>query len=181
MKIMSNNKKGFTLIELLAVIVVLAIVLVLATSTVLPMLNRARHNAFAIEVNSAIDAASQAVSLIQIGSYDGTTAASADYKRDVNSSTGTITYCFSLKKLLDMQLLKKDATLIAAGATYSAQANKYQGTVTVTVPKSTTGNYTYHAEMTDGKLFVIKDGNAVEADVKEISELPSSTMKSKCN
>ena len=163
----NNNKKGFTLIELLAVIVVLAIVLVLATSTVLPMLNRARQNAFAIEANSVIDAASQAVSLIQIGSYEGTATADGDYSRSIDSTTGTTTYCFSLKKLLDMQLLKKDASLIVAGATYSAQADKYQGTVTVTVPKSTNGTYTYH-------------GNATEADVKEISELPNSTMKSKC-
>ena len=57
---MNENKKnlrGFTLVELLAVIVVLAIVMLIAVQAVLPQMERARRQSFAIEANGAIDAA----------------------------------------------------------------------------------------------------------------------------
>lgn len=59
MKIL-NEKKGFTLIELLAVIVILAIVAVIGYSTVLPLLEKARRNAFATQANNVLDAAQTA-------------------------------------------------------------------------------------------------------------------------
>ena len=52
-----NSKNGFTLVELLAVIVVLAIVMLIALQAVLPAMNSARRQTFAIEANGAIDAA----------------------------------------------------------------------------------------------------------------------------
>ena len=52
-----NAFRGFTLIELLAVIVVLAIIILIAVQAVLPQMDKARRNAFAIEANSAIQAA----------------------------------------------------------------------------------------------------------------------------
>jgi len=51
------NKKGFTLVELLAVIVVLAVVMLIATTAVVPMMNRARKNAFITEIQSLIKGA----------------------------------------------------------------------------------------------------------------------------
>lgn len=57
MKTYKIDKRGFTLIELLAVIVVLAIVMVIAVQAVLPQLETARRNSFAIEANGAIDSA----------------------------------------------------------------------------------------------------------------------------
>lgn len=53
-----NSFRGFTLIELLAVIVVLAIIILIAVNAVLPQMERARRSSFAIEANTAIDAAS---------------------------------------------------------------------------------------------------------------------------
>lgn len=53
----SKNLRGFTLVELLAVIVVLAIVMLIAVQAVLPQMERARRQSFAIEANGAIDAA----------------------------------------------------------------------------------------------------------------------------
>lgn len=53
----TKNLRGFTLVELLAVIVVLAIVMLIAVQAVLPQMERARRQSFAIEANGAIDAA----------------------------------------------------------------------------------------------------------------------------
>ena len=60
----SNNNydvRGFTLVELLAVIVVLAIIMLIAVNAVLPKMEEARQNAFAIEANGLIKAAQQYV------------------------------------------------------------------------------------------------------------------------
>lgn len=48
------NKKGFTLVELLAVIVVLAILILLAIPAVTAMMDKARKNAFEVEVENVI-------------------------------------------------------------------------------------------------------------------------------
>lgn len=53
----NNSLRGFTLVELLAVIVVLAIVMLIALQAVLPAMDSARRQTFAIEANGAIDAA----------------------------------------------------------------------------------------------------------------------------
>ena len=47
-----KNERGFTLIELLAVIVVLAIVLLMGAMAVIPRMNDARKQVFAIEAGS---------------------------------------------------------------------------------------------------------------------------------
>lgn len=52
-----NSTRGFTLIELLAVIVVLAVVMLIAVNAVIPRMESARKQAFAIEVNGLIEAA----------------------------------------------------------------------------------------------------------------------------
>lgn len=121
------NKKGFTLIELLAVIVVLAIVMVLAATTVLPYMADARKEAFALEANTLKDSASQAVSLIAIGSV-----------KDNYTSTTDGGYCFTVKQLKDLGLFKKDN-------------DDYKGVVVV----EKTGNaYSYKVELRNKEFFV---------------------------
>mgnify|MGYP003292840648 CR=1 FL=1 len=51
------NKKGFTLIELLAVIVVLAVVMLIAVTAVVPMMDRARKQAFITETIVLVEGA----------------------------------------------------------------------------------------------------------------------------
>ncbi len=85
-----KDKKGFTLIELLAVIVILGIVTVIGATTILPYIQNAGKDAFNDEANNVIDAASQAVSLIQINSITD------------NYTAITNGYCFTLKNLSDL-------------------------------------------------------------------------------
>ena len=49
----TKNLRGFTLVELLAVIVVLAIVMLIAVQAVLPQMEKARRQSFAIEAAQA--------------------------------------------------------------------------------------------------------------------------------
>ena len=138
-----KNKKGFTLIELLAVIVVLAIVTVIATQSVLPFMSNAGRDAFASEANVAIDGASDAMSLISLGS--------------ISSSNYTIEdggkYCFTIKNLKDLGLFQKD------------DAN-YQGTVTVTVSGNT---YTYATSMRNDKYYVSTTSGTIKTEAKSSS------------
>lgn len=125
MKKMKDNR-GFTLIELLAVIVILAIVMVLASSSILPFMRNAGRDSFALEANGVIDSASNAISLITVGSIslDGKYGAdtTAPAKKDFNKvTTDTATkYCFSLDYLVDKGLfdLKKES-LATNGGSYS--------------------------------------------------------------
>ena len=57
MKNVKRDVRGFTLVELLAVIVVLAIIMLIAVNAVLPRMNSARKQAFAIEANALMEAA----------------------------------------------------------------------------------------------------------------------------
>ena len=57
MKNVKKDVRGFTLVELLAVIVVLAIIMLIAVNAVLPRMNSAREQAFAIEANALMEAA----------------------------------------------------------------------------------------------------------------------------
>ena len=145
-----KDKKGFTLIELLAVIVVLAIVTVIATQSILPYMANAGRDAFVTEANLAIDGASDAMSLISIGSVT-----SDNYSKGTDAS-GNTTYCFTL------------ADLNAIGA-WSKDDSDYAGKVVVTVPTSG-GGYTYAVTMHSKDYYVastsgtIKNEEAVEYD-----------------
>ncbi len=141
------NKKGFTLIELLAVIVVLAIVALIGYSTVLPLLERTRKNAFATEANNVLDAAQTAMT-------------ANDFP------TGVVTpimigtkYCYKLEDLKTAGLLtKRDLT-------------NYSGQVVVTKSEdSTTHNvtYSYSLKMKNDKYAVngvstVSEDNVVDA------------------
>lgn len=96
MKKLNLNEKGFTLIELLAVIVILAIVMVLASQSVLPFMRNASKDSFAIEANGAIDAASNAISLFNVGQLPTLT----DNADDGVRKYGTGSYCMELKYLV---------------------------------------------------------------------------------
>ena len=103
----NNKKKGFTLIELLAVIVVLAIVAVLGASIILPALANARKDAFVTESNNFIEAASNAVNMIQVGSIPKKEYEDAGAKYDTDAKK----YCFTLESLRELGLFdKKDIT-----------------------------------------------------------------------
>lgn len=172
MKRMKDNR-GFTLIELLAVIVILAIVMVLASSSILPFMRNAGRDAFALEANGVIDAASNAISLITVGSIDadgsyngqpvpGNTA--DDKKKHFNKvTTDTATkYCFSLDYLVKFGLFDlKEASLKSD----SAGKGTYEGMVEAVK----NGNaYTYTVYIKNDEFMVNGIANTVdkEKDVK---------------
>lgn len=164
MKNLKDNR-GFTLIELLAVIVILAIVMVLASSSILPFMRNAGRDSFALEANGVIDAASNAISLITVGSIslDGkygadTTAPAAKDFNKITTDTAT-KYCFSLDYLVDKGLfdLKKESLATNGG--------KYSGIVEAVK----NGNaYTYTVYIKNDEFMVNGVSNTVdkEKDVK---------------
>ncbi len=89
-----KDVRGFTLVELLAVIVVLAIVMLLAVQAVFPQMIKARKNAFAIEANAAIDAAT---------SYYMT----ASLTENLSIGTGL---CIDIQYLIDQNQFDADRT-----------------------------------------------------------------------
>ena len=144
-----KENKGFTLIELLAVIVVLAIVMVLAVTTVLPYMTQARKEAFALEANTAKDAASSAMSLIMIGSLD------EDYY--VSYEDGS--YCFTIENLMKAGLYEKDAK-------DENDNYVYQGIVKVT--QSEDKAYTYEVSLKNDQYYVSAiSKEVVKGDVNE--------------
>ena len=153
------NRKGFTLIELLAVIVVLAIVAVLATSQILPLLEKTRKNAFAAEANTMIDAASKAMTLINIGDK---TAAQAANK--LTPGTDKVTYCFELTKLKALGVLEKDL-----------DNGVYLGKVTVEAYNDLRA-YEYTVTMKNSQFSVNKKGSVTFGDVSS----PAATVSTSC-
>lgn len=151
-----NEKKGFTLIELLAVIVILAIITVIGVTTVLPYLQGSAKNAFAIEANNAVDAASQAMSLYQIGSIN---IPAANITEPATANDPTV-YCFTLKQLVDYGLWTKDASTVDTGGDYAG---------TVLVSKAAGSNaYTYSVSMHSKDYYVKeKTGNVTSNDIHD--------------
>ncbi len=152
-----KNKKGFTLIELLAVIVVLAIVMVLATTTVLPYMENARMKTFAVEANEAINAASEVMTLKVIGSITPTDLGENgdDYQSYTDGN-----YCFSLTKLVDLGIWKKDKKDIGA--------DHYEGYVQV-ITSNPSKAYVYKVKMHNESLYITngEGGTATEDMVKD--------------
>ena len=122
-----KNKEGFTLIELLAVIVVLAIVTVIASSSILPYMANAGKDAFVSEANIAIDGASNAMSLISLGSVTKTGTS-----KTVDGVEGT-EYCFTLDDLKSYSLWDKDDDNYDGKVVVFAPKNNYSYTYTVTM------------------------------------------------
>ncbi|MBE6156490.1 MAG: type II secretion system protein [Firmicutes bacterium] len=163
-----RNNKGFTLIELLAVIVVLAIVMVLAATTVLPYMANARKQAFATEAETVKKAASQAVSLIGIGSIAEKTGETENYKK-VTVKEGEVTktgYCFTIAQLKSLGLFEKDDT-------------SYEGTVTA-LKEGNSYKYTVHMKNSNYYILQASSGNITTADVKDGTPGQDAGFKSSC-
>ena len=155
-----EGKKGFTLIELLAVIVVLAIVAVLGASIILPALANARKEAFVSESNNFLEAASQGISLIQVGSITNAelTAVGNDYK--LTTSGTTKTYCFTLPGLIKLGLFDKKTDS-------NGIVPDYNGKVLVSVTEGSK-MYTYTTTFSNKDFYVAsKVGNITSGDVGE--------------
>lgn len=159
-----KDRNGFTLIELLAVIVVLAIVTVIATQSILPLIANVGRDSFASEANIAIEGASDAMTLITIGSVD-----SSNYTYDDTNKT----YCFTLENLNNLGFFDKDL-----------DNGGYEGTVTVQPSGS---NYTYSIEMHNDDYYVKTTGGSVKTEDLSADEpngvgkyTTSVTLKTSC-
>lgn len=149
------NNKGFTLIELLAVIVILAIVMVLASTSIIPFMQNASKDSFAIEANGAMDAASNAISLISIGSIERDAATNKDFSYTPGSGATGEKYCFSIDWLVDKGLFDLDTKSL------KSNGGKYAGVVEV----SKSGNaYSYTVSMYNGSFKVSSVTNTVERE-----------------
>lgn len=167
MKKLNLNEKGFTLIELLAVIVILAIVMVLASQSVLPFMRNASKDSFVIEANGVIDAASNAISLYNVGQLDLTYEKDKDNNDIINKEKFTKTveggkttgYCFTLQYLVDEGLYSLKANKI--------DKNNYGGYVEA---KKEGNSFTYTLNFRNKDFYVEKfNSGAVSADnVKEL-------------
>ena len=159
MKKLNLNEKGFTLIELLAVIVILAIVMVLASQSVLPFMRNASKDSFVIEANGVIDAASNAISLFNVGQLDLSGSDKSQYTKTVvdGKTTG---YCFTLKYLVDQGL-------------YSLKANKITNTNYggyVVAQKGANNSFTYTIYFRNSDFYVngFNSGAVSAENVKEL-------------
>lgn len=174
---MKENKKGFTLIELLAVIVVLAIVSVLGASIILPALADARKNAFVSEANNFLEAASEGISLIQVGSITNAelTAVGSDYKKTSVAASGTTpaytTYCFTLNGLIKLGLF--DKKLDSTG-----KVPNYNGKVSVRVNDGSK-QYIYTTTFSNKDFYVNNvTGNITATNVVEYATNETFSSKS---
>lgn len=172
-----NKKKGFTLIELLAVIVVLAIVSVLGASIILPALADARKNAFVSEANNFLEAASEGISLIQVGSITNQelTNVGTDYKKTTNAASGSnpanTTYCFTLNGLIKLGLF--DKKLDSTG-----KVPNYNGKVTVKVNEGSK-QYIYTTTFSNKDFYVNGvTGNITSSNVNEYATGETFSSKS---
>lgn len=134
-----KNERGFTLIELLAVIVVLAIVLLMGAMAVIPRMNEARKQVFALEANQAIQAAS-----VYLQNNTINAEAANDQKFPVKD---------------DGVVCVKISDLIEKGE-FDASKN-YKGQVLVKKKKNSSV-YLYAITMTNGNLMVTNAGYSGE-------------------
>ncbi len=130
-----KNERGFTLIELLAVIVVLAIVLLMGAMAVIPRMNDARKQVFALEANTAIQAASTYL-----------------MNNALNPSASKQTYPVG-----DNVVCIPVSTLISNGD-FDADADKYSGRILVKKKANTENGYLYIISMTNGTIMVDEKG-----------------------
>lgn len=162
-----KNERGFTLIELLAVIVVLAIVLLMGAMAVIPRMNDARKQVFALEANTAIQAASTYL-----------------MNNALNPSASKQTYPVG-----DNVVCIPISTLISNGD-FDADADKYSGRILVRKKAGTENGYLYIISMTNGTIMVDekgveggKDGNnkdIVAANVEDYNGGDKPWTKASC-
>ena len=151
-----KNERGFTLIELLAVIVVLAIVLLMGAMAVIPRMNDARKQVFAMESNAAIQAAQTAL-----------------LNNALNPSANKPTYpvgenvvCITVGDLI-------------SNGDFDADAGKYSGRVLVKKQPGNSTVYLYVISMTNGTLMVngkgVESGNNKDIVSDDIEDYTSGT------
>ncbi|MEG0794211.1 MAG: type II secretion system protein [Bacilli bacterium] len=134
-----NNVRGFTLIELLAVIVVLAVIMLIAVNAVIPQMNNARRQAFAIEANGLVDSAQ---AFVVTASITGSGAEIPNAGR-----------CITLAELKEG---------------YSELGTKYSGSVFVKPKDPNSNTYIYTVFLTNGAYTVSgTDGKGTVASVNE--------------
>lgn len=168
----NKNKKGFTLIELLAVIVVLAIIMVLAVSTILPLMNAARRNAFATEATSAITGASDLMTVLPFNAIQKPTV--GDDFRETIGTGGKSRYCITLKALGELGMYSQKDPAKVTGAN-----PEYKGKVIIDVDASK-ANYTYKIVMGSSEFAIVKLGSSVsgtEVLVRDTTKHPDTALK----
>ena len=141
-----NNERGFTLIELLAVIVVLAIVMLMGAMAVIPRMNDARKQAFALEANTAIQGVQQYLMSNELKA-SGTAQV---------FPTNTTPICVTIKELIDNTVVDFDSN--------------YEGYVIVQKVDNT-NKYLYQITMTNGINAVYQKGVKNGANVDITSDM----------
>lgn len=148
-----KNRGGFTLIELLAVIVVLAIIILMAATAIVPRMETARKQVFALECNDAINAAS---SYFMANSINGSGGDTLPVEKDT-------TACVTIADLIDT-------------GDFDADADKYYGVVCVK-KIGTSNKYVYNVAMTNSSHMVLGAG-AKDITEKDVSGFDSSALSS---
>ncbi len=141
-----KNDRGFTLIELLAVIVVLAIVLLMGAMAVIPRMNDARRQAFALEANTAIQGASTWLLNNALKSGGVTFPTNPDTP-----------VCVPISKMIEDGILDFD--------------DDYKGRVIVKRLDKNSNTYLYQISMTNGTLGVLKKGVVDNKNVDITSDM----------
>lgn len=140
-----KNERGFTLIELLAVIVVLAIVLLMGAMAVIPRMNSARKQTFALEANTAIQGVQQYLMANELKS-SGT-----------RFPTNTTPICVTITELIDNEVIDFDSS-------------KYKGYIIVERTDTAANKYLYQITMTNGTNAVYQKGVTSGANVDITSD-----------
>lgn len=153
-----KNERGFTLIELLAVIVVLAIVLLMGAMAVIPRMNDARRQAFALEANRAIQGAQ--TYLVNNNLKGKKTDGEVPQTLPVNANE---IVCVTIAKLVSDGILDFDPN--------------YKGRVLVKRKDNESDVYLYKISMTNGTLAIKDQGvnNNQNVDVTYDSVIDSTS------
>ena len=128
-----KNNHGFTLVELLAVIVVLAIVMLVAVQSVLPQMEKARRQTFALDAQTAIESANTYFMNQSLSTGKGF------------PSNDTSTNCVEIKTLIDQG--------------YFTVKGSYSGKVVVSKKNS---NYLFKVWLQKDQLMIIGSGTNTE-------------------
>lgn len=155
-----KNERGFTLIELLAVIVVLAIVLLMGAMAVIPRMNDARKQVFALEANTAIQGAS---TFLMNNALKGSGA-------KVFPTSPDKPECVSIQELITDGIVDFDSS--------------YKGYIIVQKKASNSNVYLYRITMTNGSIVVfekgVDSGENVDITSDMVVDLTTQTVPDAC-
>ena len=137
-----KNRKGFTLIELIAVIVILEVIVLIATTSIGPLITRARKGALGEEGLHMIEAAKYAHKLDEID--------------EANNIKGSKSICYSLKWLNENDYYDK------------GEKEGYTGSVLIEYDEETK-NYSYKFWLSNG-TYVFNNVNEKDYDSELATE-----------